>query len=529
MTELTGTATLVRFILRRDRVRIALWIAGIVALVLSTAAQVKSLYPTQAKLDDAADLAHDNPALLAWNGPDQALDTLGGEVAFNVGAFGLATVGLMSLFMIGRNTRGEEEGGRTELVRAAPVGRHAPATAGLLVVGGMNLVVGVLVTLSLMAMDLPTAGSLVFGASFTALGLAFAGVATVVAQVTENTRVVYGASGAIVGAAYALRAAGDVGDGTVSWLSPIGWAQKARPYAGEQWWPLLLLLVLAGGLVVVAAALAARRDIDAGLVPPRPGPPVASPLLSRPLGLALRLQRGSLIAWSAGLFVLGASYGSLGESIEEFVEDNESLEELLTQQSGASITDSFYATAMLILALISAGYAIQSAYRLRSEETGLRAEPLLATRVSRWQWVASHLTMAMAGSFVVLAAGGLGTGLLYGIVASDFGEVPNLLGAAVVYAPAMWLVVGITVALFGLFPRAVLAVWGALALWFVIGMFGELLELPSMVVDLSPFQHIPSLPATGMDVVPVAILTAIAAGLTAFGLATFRRRDLGVG
>lgn len=527
MTELTATATLVRFTLRRDRIRIALWIAGLVALVLSTAAQVKGLYPTQAKLDDAAELARDNPALLAFNGPDQALDTLGGQVAFNVGAFGLATMGLMSLFMIGRNTRGEEEGGRTELVRAAVVGRHAPATATLLVVAGMNLLVGVLVALSLLAMDLPTTGSLVFGASFTAVGLLFASVAIVVAQITENTRVVYGASGAVVGLAFALRAAGDVGDGTLSWLSPIGWAQKARPYAGEQWWPLLLTLVVAGGLVVVAASLAARRDIDAGLVRPRPGPPAASPLLGRPLGLAFRLQRGSLIAWSAGIFLLGTAYGSLGDDIEEFFEDNDALEDLLAQTGGDNVTDSFYATTMLILALVGTGYAIQSACRLRSEEAALRAEPLLATPVSRWQWAASHLTIAMAGSFVVLAAGGLGIGLMFGVVSGDFGEVPRLLGAAVLYAPAMWLAVGLTVALFGLVPRAVLAVWGALALWFVIGMFGELLELPSWVVDLSPFQHTPQLPAADFDLVPVAILTAIAAGLTSVGLATFRRRDVG--
>ena len=53
-TDLTGTAILTRFIVRRDRVRIVVWVASIAALVAVTAASVKGLYPTQADLDQAA-------------------------------------------------------------------------------------------------------------------------------------------------------------------------------------------------------------------------------------------------------------------------------------------------------------------------------------------------------------------------------------------------------------------------------------------------------------------------------------------
>ena len=85
---LTGTWTMVRFILRRDRMRLAVWIVGILLLVLSTAASIEDLYPTQADLDTAAATASDNAALLALQGPDYGLDTLGGQVVFNMGAFG---------------------------------------------------------------------------------------------------------------------------------------------------------------------------------------------------------------------------------------------------------------------------------------------------------------------------------------------------------------------------------------------------------------------------------------------------------
>lgn len=181
------------------------WAASIVALVAITAASVKGLYPTQADLDQAAAAANGNAAAIAFNGPAQGLDTVGGEVAFQSGAFGLVTVALMSLLMIGRLTRGEEEAGRLELLRSLPVGRFAPTAAATLMVAAMNVAVGTLVTVTLLAQNLPMIGSLVFGASFALVGLVFTCVALVAAQVSENARVVYGISGAVLGASFVFR------------------------------------------------------------------------------------------------------------------------------------------------------------------------------------------------------------------------------------------------------------------------------------------------------------------------------------
>ena len=526
MTELTATSALVRFILRRDRVRIAVWIVAIGALMVSTVSSVKGIYPTQASLDRAAAAIEGNSAVIALNGPPIGLDTLGGRVAFESGSFGLVVVALMSVLMIGRHTRAEEESGRNELLRAAVVGRYAPMTAALVVVAAMDVAVGVIVTLGLISQDLPTAGSLVFGAAFTALGLAFAGIALLTAQITENTRVVYGAGGALLGLAFALRAVGDATDGTLSWLSPIGWVQASRPFAGERLWPLGIALAAAVALVTGASAIAARRDLGAGLVAPRPGPPVASPRLAGPVGLAFRLQRGSLAGWSAGMFSGGLAYGSLGDSIEDFIRDNEALADLLTAGGGASLTDSFFATALLVLALIGSGYAIASAQRLRVEESGQLVEPLLATAVSRLRWVAGHLILALGGSVVVIGAAGAGAGLAFAVVSGDAAQLPRLLGAALAHTPAVWVLVGLTVALFGLAPRAAVAAWAAMGLCLMIGMLGDLLDLPGWLTAVSPFEHTPQLPAADLTVAPLVILIAVAAGLVTLGLAAFRRRDL---
>ena len=43
------------------------------------------------------------------------------------------------------------------------------------------------------------------------------------------------------------------------------------------------------------------------------------------LVLYLRLQRTGIIAWAIGLFILGASYGSVLGDLESFFKDNEML------------------------------------------------------------------------------------------------------------------------------------------------------------------------------------------------------------
>ncbi|MFG2007436.1 ABC transporter permease, partial [Spirillospora sp. NPDC048911] len=526
MSELAGAATLARLVLRRDRLRIAVWTVSIVLLEVLSAWSTKGLYPTRADLQEAAAAAHGNAAAIALNGPDQALDTTGGQVAFQIGTNGLVAVALMAVFMVGRETRAEEEAGRLELVRAMAVGRHASLAAALSVVAAMSAAVGGLTALGLIALDLPAAGSILFGATLLLEGLVFAGVTVVAAQSAQNTRVTYGAVGAVLGAAFVLRAAGDIGDGTLSWLSPIGWAQKTRPFAGERWWPALLMAAAAVALVAAGSVLSTLRDVDAGFVAPRPGPRTARPYLGRPLGLALRLQRGALIGWSTGLLLTGAAFGWIADDVEDLVGDNENLREVIARTGGASLTDAFLATEVLLVALIATGYAVQAALRVRGEETALRAEPLLATPLSRRRWLAAHLVVALAGSVVVLAAAGLGSGLMYGLVSHDLSQVPRMLGATLVYVPALWLFAGLATLLFGLVPRGVALTWGAFAACFAIGMLGEALNLPTWVNDASPFHHTPSAPSEDPAATPLTILLAIAAALTLGGILAFRRRDV---
>jgi ABC-2 type transport system permease protein len=146
--------------------------------------------------------------------------------------------------------------------------------------------------------------------------------------------------------------------------------------------------------------------------------------------------------------------------------------------------------------------------------------------VSRIRWAASHLAMALAGSVVVVAAGGLGTGLAYGVAVGDAEQVPRLVGASLAFVPAVWVLAGVAALLYGVLPRASVAGWAPLAGCAVVAFLGQLLDLPGWALDLSPFQHVPQVTVEGLAAGPVLALTAVAAALVAGGLVGLRRRDV---
>ena len=189
------------------------------------------------------------------------------------------------------------------------MGRRAPLAAALAVALVVNLVLAVLTAAALAAAGLPVDGSAAFGLAWAGVGLAFAAIAAVAAQLTTSARTAIAISAAILACVYVLRAVGDAagqaGLRWLTWLSPIGWAQQFRPYAGNRWWVLLITVGFAVAVAVAALALAARRDLGAGLLSERSGPASAGRSLRSPLALAWRLHRGALLGWAVGFALVG--------------------------------------------------------------------------------------------------------------------------------------------------------------------------------------------------------------------------------
>jgi polyether ionophore transport system permease protein len=528
VNSLTGTLSMARLALRLDRVRLSVWVLGLAVMPMGTAANYVKLYPTEADLRAVSDVLT-NPSLVALSGPLFAV-SIGGLTVWKIGVTEFILVALMSLLTVVRHTRTEEETGRLELVRATVIGRHAPLTAALLVTALANLAVAVFAALGLMATGLPAAGSVAFGLSTGLVGMLFATVAAAAVQLTASSRAATGIAGAVLGGSYLLRAVGDTGPTWLSWLSPIGWGLHVRPYAGERWWVATLFVGIGAVCATVGYALAARRDVGAGLLAERPGPVGASPALRSPLALAWRLHRGLLLGWTVGLMLTGAVMGGAAAGIGNLKSPNQQLTDILTRMGGRSgLTDAFLGAIFGIVGIVAAAYTVQATLRLRQEESSGRVEVLLATRVSRLRWAASHLVFALLGTALLLAVAGVAGGVAYGAQVHDVGgQVGRLLGAALVQLPATWVLAGLGTALIGLAPRHASLTWAALILSVLLVELGALFGLNQWIVDLTPFAHVPKLPGSAFILTPVLCLTVIAAALGAAGLAGLRRRDMPV-
>src|SRR3954447_22289511 len=130
-STLTGAGTLLRFAGRRDRVRLPVWLLVAAALMASQSSSNQRFYRTPESLAAYRASAGSNAASVAFSGPPVGLDTVAGTVAFEVSSPVVLLTVLMVMFTTVRHTRADEEAGRTELVRSAQVGRHAPLLAAV--------------------------------------------------------------------------------------------------------------------------------------------------------------------------------------------------------------------------------------------------------------------------------------------------------------------------------------------------------------------------------------------------------------
>ncbi|MFJ9027476.1 ABC transporter permease [Streptomyces sp. NPDC102274] len=520
--QLAGTGTLLRLALRRDRIILPVWVLVLGASFLSVTQSVSTLYDTDAKRADLVQSMSANGSLRALYGPVFS-DSVGGLTSWRMIAFGAALAAVMSLVIVVRHTREEEEAGRQEMLSSAMVGRRAPLTAALLTALIANAALVLAVTAGLVGNGQNAAGGLALGLATGGVGMLFACTAAIAAQITENARLAKGLTAAVIGAAFVLKAAGDAsaddGSSLLTWLSPIGWAENVRAFAGERWWVLLVLLAAIAVQAVLAYTLAGRRDIGMSFFSARPGP--AKGALATAGGLAWRLQRGSVLGWGSGFLLAGIMFGGITDGAADLVGDNQQTQQIILRMGGQQgLTDAFLAAMVGMLGMVAALYVVASVLRLYAEETGQRAEPVLAGAVGRLRWAAGHLVIAFGGAVLIMALGGLGLFLGYGR------HFPAILGAALVQLPAVWVLGALAVLLYGVFPKAAVAAWAVAGLALALGWIGPALDLPQSVMNLSPFGHLPKLPGGEMAWTPVVALTALAAVLVGTGLAGLRRRDM---
>lgn len=526
--ELVGLGALIRLNLRRERIPLLIWILGVSAVAASTFSAIASLYPDQGERAALAGSIAANPAFLAMLGPVNS-DSVGGLTAWRVGVIAATMIALMAIFTVIRRTRADEEAGRTELLMAGVVGRSAQLVAGVVTAAGAALIIGVAVTAAGVAQGNQVTGSIALGAAFAGCGWVFAGVAAVTAQLAESARTATAMAGAVLGVGYAIRAVGDTVDGLawLRWFSPLGWVTLVDAYGTDKLAVLGLFLLATVTLVVVAMVLLHRRDVGLALLPARLGP-AENPRLGSAGALATRLHRGSLIGWALGFAAFGAVTGGIAASAGDLVSTSPQLEAIISRMGGAGVLiDTFLAALGGYAGLLAGAYAISAVLHMHSEETAERVSPVLATPISRTRWLTGHLAYALGGAAVLLVVCGLVAGVLHGARIGDLtaGLEKGLL-AMTIQIPPVLIIGAFAMTLYGWWSRLSAVAWVVLGSALVFGMLGRILQLPQVLLDLSPYTHMAALPGGQIHWLPIVVEIAIAAALVVIGIIGFRRRDV---
>jgi ABC-2 type transport system permease protein len=533
-------ARLVRFTLRKERWHLAAWVAGIFLLVLASAMAVATEFAAESARRSIIAVAAANPAFLFLRGTPDGTST--GAVFFFQGfTFVAVLAGLMSTFFVVRNTRANEDSGRSELLGSLPIRRDTALLACLVALLVADLVLATAVASALVLAGLAPAGAVLTGLATMSIGLVFGGIAAVAAQLMPTSRGANGLAASLVGAAYLVRGIGDalgqpnadltaVERGWLSWLSPIGWAQAVSPFGEARPAPLLLSLGLTGVLVLSALALQRRRDLGASVLRERPGRAAASVVKRSGVGLALVLQAPTIVGWGVAAAVLGGIAGALAPTVADAIAGNASLAELigrLLPGTRAETIDVFSTAILGMCGVLAAAAGVQAVLRARSEEGEGRAETLLSTPLSRSAWLLGHVLVGAASVLVVALVAGSAAGMAF--LATGYGDsrFSGSVLAALAHVPAALVLVAVSALLFAVVPRLAIPVsWVLLVIALAVGQLGDLFGLPQWIRDLSPFAHSSALPLESLDVVAVVIMCGIAAAGVIAAAFLFRRRDV---
>ena len=516
----TGTAGLLALAVRRDRVRLSIWVAVLTLMMFYAPNALALAYPEEAQRLARVNLLK-TPAGMIMGGPmfGKNETDLGAMMANEMMLTLIVATSILAILTVIRHTRAEEESGAAELVMSSVVGRYARTAAALILVGGVNAVLAVTMTIAMASTGFRVVDTAAMCLGVTGVAMVFGAVAAVTAQLWRQARTATGAAMAALAVAALVRGIGDViehSGSALSWFSPIAWAQQMRAFVELRWWPFALLIALTVALVMLAAVLERRRQYDDGTIPSTGERPNAHDINSA-LGLHLTLQRGQTVGWAVGLFLSGLAFGSMTKSLLDAAQDNELIQRVIAQQG----TDSVYTTMTQFLAAAASAYVVAAVLRVYSDEDKGLGEAVLAGAVSRWRWLSTAIVSAVLGATVLMLAAGLGNGLGAGITLGEPETVVRLTVAALAYLPALAVMAGVAAVAVAL--RRPWIGWLAVAFVVTALYLGALLRLPQWLIGLSPIGRTTA--PTDYPVTALVVMVVAAAAVAALAGALYRSRD----
>jgi ABC-2 type transport system permease protein len=489
----------------------------------------RSTYPTMQDRLDFARTFGDNKSVRLFYGVPHDLLSAGGYAAWRVAGVLAIFAAAWGVLAAVRSMRAEEDSGHEELVLAQPIGRRISFAASIAAGVAGAAILWAAVWLGLVVAKLPAGESALFALGLAAVGLVSLGVGTVVSQLAATRRLALELGAGVLGFAFVLRVIADTANSLdwVRWLTPLGWAEEFRPFAGSR--PAVLLLLLGAAAVLIAAArwIALRRDVGVGFIQASDTKEPDPTLLSSPTAQALRDERGRLAAWLIAGGFFAVVIGVLADSVSS-TNVSEGLNQQLQKLGVSSVTSAsgYIAFSFLIFILMVSLFTASQIAAARHEEADQRLETLLAQPVGRGHWLAGRLALAVSGAVLLSLVIGLLTWA--GAVAVGAGlSLGDMLGAGANCLPIALLFLGLGALAFSLAPRATSGIaYGLVLAAFVWELFGSLLDLPSWTVDLTPFHQVALVPAESFKAGAAIVMVVIAVLAMIASVRLFERRDL---
>lgn len=498
------------------------------AVVWANAAGYRSTYPhIEDRVKLVANFA-DNKAARMLYGAGHDLVTVGGYTAWRAGGLLAMFAGLFGIFASARAMRGEEEGGRTELVLAGALTRTGAFRATLTGIAGTLTGIWVATMLAGLAGGLPLRGSCFFALVLLTVATVYVAVGAVASQVFPTRRGALGVSAGVLGVDFLLRIVADTTDHFfIHWCTPLGWAEEMRAFSGSRAMVLVLPITSTIVLLVAAGILHARRDLGRAYVAPHDTAAARTGLLSSPIALAVRLDRVTIASWTFSIAVFAFVIGTVAKSVEK-LELPQSVRDQIAKLGGIDITRARgYVGLTFVIFVFAIGlFVCGQLAAARDEETTHRLETLFALPYGRVRWLQGRILLIVVATAMCAMAAGAAVGL--GVIVTGghmtFGQG---LEAGLNVLPPELLFIGAGVLFLAFAPRfGVGFLYAFVVVAFVWELFGALLSFPDWLLGFSPFYHVAPVPAKPIAVVSALLMIAIGAGAMMVGLACFRRRDL---
>jgi ABC-2 type transport system permease protein len=476
-----------------------------------------------------------NAAWSALFGPLRHLDTVAGYTAYKSGMTVIILGAIWGLLVATRVTRGEEDAGRWELFLSGQTsrGRAAVQAAIGLGVGFVALwVPAALLTAGAGAspkVDIGVGESLFAVTAWLTATAMFMAIGMFVAQLAATRRDANLVGAGVLAASYLVRMAAD-SDASVAWLrwlSPLGWIEELRPFAGSEPFAFVPIAVLVVVLIAAAIVIARDRDLGASAIAIRERPKPRTLLLRGQAGLTVRLNRPVIAAWIVALFVSGLVFGLVAQAAGEAVRGIPGLEDAIERLGGTAAGTASYLGFVFVVAagLMAIAVAGQIA-AARNEEASGHLDNLLVRPVARWRWLAVRLGVAFGLVVVAGTLAGLAAWLGASSQHADVG-LGQLLAAGLNVVPPAIFVLGIGGLAFGLWPRGAIGVAYGLVVWsFLVETLATVFDSNHWLRDTSPLLHVAPVPAADPNWTAAAWLVGLGVLAAAAGVAAFGRRDL---